>query len=197
MKQKIPWLIAILLSALFLLIPFPPSRLRLRIVFQDPVSEGFQLYYIPEGQTDFTAENCITPTLSEDNKTITFTIDPDLADRIQKIRLDLPGASGDLVATQVRLSGGGFVKKQWNPCKFFSVQNTAAVHDLEITRVESRQIVHLTVQGEDPYTILSDDLTGELSGAFSHHLGSRVLLLVFLWCMALFYQLDLFGSKNK
>ena len=195
MKKKWPLLLILLGSIIFLLIPLPASDLILRITLEESFSiepHDFFLYYAMDGQT-WSEEHKILGSLDEERNIVSFQVDSSLEEHLTGLRIDFPNQQQLVGVENITVSSAGFPKKQYNPCVFFDVANQKAQNGLyAIDLVPTRARAYIGTTPEDPYIILSDTLTGQITGLFSHYRMTRFFICLFASACCLSYQKKLF-----
>ena len=195
MKKK--WLLILILlgTIIFLLIPLPASDLILRITLAEsyPIEpHNFFLYYSMDGQA-WSDEQKILGSLDEDRGIVSFQVDSSLEGHLTGLRIDFPDQQQVVGVKNITVSSAGFPKKQYNPCVFFDVANRKAQNGLyAVDLVPTRARAYIGTTQEDPYVVLSDVLTQQIAGLFSHYRMTRFFICLFVSTCCLSYQKKLF-----
>ena len=195
MKKKWPFILILIGTIIFLLIPMPASNLILRITWEGPDSINpydFYLYYTVDGQ-EWNDEQKIPGTPDEERGTVSFKVDSSLAGHLTGLRIDFPNYEQLMSVKNITVSSAGFPKKQYNPCFFFDAANRQGEHGLyaaSLVRATARAYIGTTP--DDPYIVLSDSLTEQIAGLFSHYRMTRFLICLFVFTCYLSYQKKLF-----
>jgi len=201
MKKK--WIlygIALLCMILFIILPFPASDLSLRLVLDEeyPVStDTFYLYYETDGQ-GFQGDQMLTATVDAEKGIVTFRLASSLQGHLTGLRIDLPNTEQVVGIKDVTVSSAGVVKHRYHPCVFLAPENLKAQNGIRtISLVNARAKAYVGTTSEDPYLILSDPLTAQIAGMFSHYLLTRLLVCLFLIACFASYRKSLFGETQN
>lgn len=195
MKKKWPLILILLGIIVFLLIPLPASNLILRITLAEshPIDpHDFFLYYAMEDQI-WSEEQKILGSMDEKRNVVSFQVSSSLEGHLTGLRIDFPAQQQLVGVENITVSSAGFPKKQYNPCVFFDAVNQKAQNGLYgISLVPTRARAYIGTTPEDPYIILSDALTGQITGLFSHYRMTRFFICLFASACCLSYQKKLF-----
>ena len=195
MKKKLPLILILLGTIVFLLIPLPASDLILRITWADPDSiepHNFFLYYTIDGQA-WSDEQKILGSLDEERGIVSFQMDSSLEGHLTGLRIDFPNHEQLVSVKNITVSSAGFPKKQYNPCFFFDATNKQAEHGLYGASLVIRSArAYIGTTPDDPYIVLSDALTQQIAGLFSHYRMTRFLICLFVLACCLSYQKKIF-----
>ena len=195
MKKRWPLILIFLGMIIFLLIPLPASDLILRITWGEynPIEpHDFFLYYSTDGQS-WSEEQKITGSLDEERSVVSFQVDSSLKGRIAGLRIDFPCQQQVVEIKDITVSSAGFPKKQYNPCTFFAAANQKAQNGLyAVDLAFAGACAYIGTTPEDPYIILSDALTQQIAGLFSHYRMTRLFICLFVLMCCLSYQKKLF-----
>lgn len=195
MKKKWPLILIFLGMIIFLLIPLPASNLILRITWAEsnPIeSRDFFLYYTMDGQA-WSEEQKISGSLDEERSVVSFQVDSSLEGRLAGLRIDFPNQQQLVEVINITVSSAGFPKRQYNPCVFFAAANQKAQNGLyAVDLVSTSARAYIGTTPEDPYIILSDALTQQIAGLFSHYRMTRLFICLFVSACCLSYQKRLF-----
>lgn len=195
MKKKWPLILALFGMLLFLLLPLPASDLILRIAWAEscPIeSHDFFLYYATDEQA-WSGEQKILGSLDEERSIVSFRVDSSLEGRLTGLRIDFPNQQQLVEVKNITVSSAGFPKKQYNPCVFFAAANQKAQNGLyAVDLIPAKARAYIGTTPEDPYIILSDALTQQIAGLFSHYRMTRSFICVFVLLSCFFYQKKLF-----
>ena len=195
MKRKWPFLLILLGTIIFLLIPLSASDLILRITWaeSDPIEpHNFFLYYTMDGQV-WSEDQKILGSLDEERGIVSFQLDSSLEGHLTGLRIDFPNQQQVVSVKNITVSSAGFPKKQYNPCFFFDAANQKAQNGLyAVNLVPTRARVYISTTPEDPCIVLSDVLTQQIVRLFSHYRMTRLFICLFVLACYLSYQKKLF-----
>lgn len=184
---------AILLSLLFIFLPSSASDLIIRIYFDEIAGDSCSLYYTTDENPFFSEEQCVAADIDYSRKKVEFRLEGNLEGHLDSLRLDFPHLTEQLINVKnITLSSAGVVRKQYDPCLFFAEENIASAHEVSVTLVHPRNRAYLSAGADDPYIVLSQDLTGKVENFYSHRALSRAALLLFLFGFCLFARKKLF-----
>lgn len=200
MKKKwIFYAIAILCMILFIILPFPASDLCLRLTLDEeyPAStDTFYLYYEIDSQ-GFQGNQMLTATVDAERGIVSFCLDSSLQGHLTGLRIDFPNTEQVVGIKDVTVSSAGVVKHRYHPCFFLAPENLKAQNGISsISLVSARAKAYVGTTPEDPYLILSDPLTLQIAGMFSHYLLTRILICLFLVACYASYRKNLFGKEQ-
>ena len=195
MKKKWPLILILLGAIIFMLIPLPASDLILCITWSesDPIEpHNFFLYYAMDGQA-WSEERKILGSLDEERGVVSFQVDSSLEGCLTGLRIDFPNWQQLVSVKNITVSSAGFPKKQYNPCVFFDESNQKAQNGLyAVDLVPTRARAYIGTTPEDPYIVLSDALTQQIAGLFSHYRMTRFFICLFALACYLSFQKKLF-----
>lgn len=195
-KKYILWAFLILISAVFVLAPYPASDIYLRFYFKDISGEYCALYYSTDSSGAIIPEQYLAARIDPDLKVAGFRLEPFLSDGITRLRLDFPNEEQLLNITTVTVSSGGVIKKQYNPCDFFREENIVASAGIKgISLVKPRAIAYFATSADDPYVLLSPELTREIIGCRSNLRLTRLGICLFLSGCFLMFKKKLFSAE--
>jgi len=173
----------LLLAAIFIWMPYRASDLHIRIQFDEGAAGDCQLYYGTDTSGGFAADQYVTASI-EDN-TVDFCLDGSLAGHLTQLRIDFPAAEQLLCIRRITVSSAGVVKLDYSPCDFFSEENMAYQNGIAgISSLPFRTITYISTESSDPYILLSDRLSQDIAGAFSHYRLTRLGICIFLVILA-------------
>lgn len=188
MKNKLILAAVVLIAAIFVFMPLPASDLILRIYFDEIQGDFCALYYSTNPGKNFSIEEYLPCNIDYDKKMVEYRLDGSVEDRLTALRLDWPNLAEQLICVKsITVSSGGVIQKEFNPCRFFAEENIASAHETSVTLVHPRDRAYLSCGADDPYQVLSDELTAEIRDCFSHRRLSRLFLCLFLgasWFLA-------------
>lgn len=181
MKKKLLYLIPLVIMILFILIPSRTSNLYLRIYFDDITGKFCTLYYSTDTVNVFCLEQHQSSDIDYDRMMVEFCLDPSLAGHITGLRLDFPNAEQLLCVNNITVSGGGVIRRQYNPCDFFGDDSIALSHNVaSISLVPSRARAYISTSPEETYIILSDELCRQITSGYSHYRLTKAAVCAFL-----------------
>lgn len=183
MKNKLLPGIAVLIAIVFVLLPLPASDLIIRIYFDEIQGDFCALYYATNPDKVFTLDEYLPCDINYDKKMVEYRLDGSAEDSLTALRLDWPNLQEQLICVKsITVSSGGLIQKEFNPCRFFAEENIASSHETTVVLVHPRDRAYLSCGSDDPYQVLSDELTAEIRNCFSHQRLSRLFLCLFLGC---------------
>lgn len=195
MKKKWPMILTLLGIIIFLLIPLPASGLILRITLDEsyPIEpHDFFLYYAIDGQ-GWSEEQKVLGSLDEERDIVSFRVDSSLDGHLTGLRIDFPNQQQVVGVENIIVSSAGFPKKQYDPCVFFDEANRKTQNGLyAVDLVPTRARAYIGTTPEDPYVVLSDALTQQIAGLFSHYRMTRFFICLFVSACCLSYRKKLF-----
>ncbi len=197
MRESIKFIIIAVICIVILALPLPADDLYVRFHAREAVSGDFRMYYATDAAGAFDSEQFSEGTVNGAGNEITFKLDPALEGKITNIRFDLPPASGLVVLDSVSASSGGFIKKRWSVADIFAGSNLVYVNGAEVQTVPSRELVYISTTENDPYVIFTPNIVSEISGNFSHKLGTRIIICMFIALGTFFSKLDLFKAGEN
>lgn len=182
MKKQVFFVgLAVVLSALFVLVPVSASDLIIRIYFDDIEGEDCVLYYATDIENVFTQEKSIVSAIDYKQKMVEFRLDGTCDGHLTMLRLDFPQQAEQLICIKnITVSSGGVIRKEYSPCVFFEDRNIDLLQETEVTRVYPQKRTYLEIGPEDPYVVLSGQMTQEIQSHFSHRGFSRLCLCLFI-----------------
>lgn len=193
MKTKWHYIWILLIMLLFLSIPIPASDLVIRITLGNPDgvdARHFYLYYSTE-ESGFSQDQLVQATYDEKNGTISFPLDASLEGRITSLRLDFPTTEQSILLRSISVSSAGLIQKQYNPCVFLSPANLEAINDIKaIDLIPSRANAYVSTFETDPYLVLNNPFSQEVTGHFSHYFITRILI-------CLFFAVCIYSAQKK
>lgn len=199
MKKKLIALAALLLAAIFILLPGPSSGVCLRFQLHIPKDDtaeydDFKIYYTSHKIPAFCEEQTIVGELTEATGVITFNLTPAIVDDIGCIRFDFPQLEQEVAFKAISVSSAGVIKKNFNPCTFLAEENMDEEHDLKSVSISPAMgRVTYETYSDDPYLVFSNDLLYQIIKHNSHYRLTRfvICLLIglgyFLWKRNLFH----------
>lgn len=198
MKKNLPYILIILLLAAGLFFPFSPGNLHIRLQFKDFTGDHCALYYTTDTSADFSETPPVVSDIDERNQ-VDFCLDSSLAGHITGLRLDFPETEQLLCINNVSVSSAGIIQKEYDPCYFFDSSNISFTNDISsINLIKSKKRAVIATAGQDPYLLLSPELTTQLQSHFSSCKFMILPVCLFFLCCVLSYKKKLFsaGSEN-
>lgn len=179
-KQLIALCAFVLVTAAFVLMPFPASNLYLRFYFRDIQDSRCELYYSTDSADGFSGERLIPAEISPEDQHVTFRLDSSLAGHITGLRLDFPSLEQLICVDNVTVSSAGVVKKQYDPCYFFHKDQIASSNDVSaVDLVVSRDIAYVATTPDDPYLVFSPNLCRQITDCYSRFRLTRLFICLF------------------
>lgn len=179
-KQIACSVIVMLIALIYIFFPHPASDLYLRITFEELEGDTCYLYYATDTDSSFSEDKCIASKVDPDTMQASFRLDGSLAGHLTGLRLDFPHIEQLVGIKTVTVSSAGVIKKEFNPCYLFTPENIQLNHNADITLVLPRNRAYISAGADDPFLILSDALTAQIDGYYSHQTLSHLLLCVFI-----------------
>lgn len=199
MKKKILFAcIALLLMAVFVLIPMPASKLYIRIYFDEIQGKNCALYYAVDDTNAFSQEQCISAEIDPDRKMVEFELEPSLEGRITGLRLDFPDTDQLVCVKSISVSSAGVIQKEYDPCDFFGEENVVYSNDIDaVSLVTVRARAYIQTLSGDPYVIFSGGLCRQILDCYSHFRLTRLAVCVFFAGCVLLAWTGIFGDKEE
>ena len=194
-KKQIVEAVVALLFLIFIFLPHPASALYLRITFEQLEGDDCFLYYTTDTDGNFSEDKCIASRIDPDTMQVAFRLDGALDGHLTGLRLDFPHTEQLLGIRTVTVSSAGVIKKEYNPCYLFTQENFQMNHNADITLIPAWNRAYISTSADDPFLILSDALTSEITGCYSHQTGSRLLLCLFIAGCFFFADRNFFPSS--
>ncbi len=187
-KKRLLYLSVILLMIIFILIPIRTSSLYIRIYFDDNEAitqriegDSCTLFYTTDTLNAFSTEQMITSAINYEDYNVTFCLEPTLKGHIKTFRIDLPNQEQLVNIKNITISSGGVIKQQFNPCDFFEQKNIVSSNDIYALDLATAQgIVYIGTLSEDPYIVLSEELSQEIVGNYSQFRATRLAICCFI-----------------
>ena len=180
MKEKILYGVLALALIAFVCIPLPPSDLLIRMTRDWGTLAGSTLYYATEESPDFSDAQLLYAQEDPETQIATFRIPADAAAGLTGLRFDLPDDQPVTTIGKVSVSSGGVIQKSYLSCEFFADEHIASEHLFHRDLVPAQNLVALSVEGSDPYAVLSEDLVREIRGCVSRRRGIRAVFAVLI-----------------
>lgn len=185
MKKKLIYIIPLILIIVFVLIPNRRTDLYIRIYFDEndsPVQGDYcTLYYSTHAQNEFSPEQSLLCSINHDNSQVEFCLSALLENEITGLRLDFPHMEQLLCIKSITVSNAGVVKRQFNPCDFFSPDNIRYTNDISATSlVGVKERAYFATLPDNPYVVLSDKLCAQITSCYSHFILTKLTVCLFL-----------------
>lgn len=195
-KRLIIGVLILLAAVLFVFWPRKASALYLRVTFEEFTGDACSLYYTTDSDGNFSQEKCISSEVDPDTMQATFRLDGSLAGHLTGLRLDFPHTEQLLGIKDVTVSSAGVIQKEFNPCHFFAPENIGLSHNADVTLVVPRNRVYISAGADDPFLILSDGLTAQITDCYSHQTGFRLLVCLFVAGCVCFAHRKIFADPE-
>ncbi len=195
MKKKILYLFLFFLAAAFVILPLRTAPLYIRLYFHEIEGDFCTLYYSTDTVNVFCVEQQCVSEIDLENKQVEFRLDPSLDGHLTGLRLDFPGQEQLLSINSVTVSSGGVIKRQYNPCDFFSRENVAqtnSIKALDLATASAR--AYFSTAPDNPYVILSDELSLQAADCYSHYRLTKLAACLFLLACFLLGRKKIFGA---
>lgn len=191
---------AVLAAVVFLLLPLPDSNLYLCVEFDETSAniKNCRLYYTTAASSEYFSLPC----LDEGNNSsgtpfqARFRIEPSvLSEQITSLRLDLPDLDQIVCVKSVTVSSAGIIKREFNPCYFFSDPNIVSANSItERSLLPFRRIAYIATAADDPYLVFSDTLVREISDCSGNYVWTRLLICLFPVILFFSYRKKIFTA---
>ncbi len=193
MKRRLLYVLPVFMMLIFVLLPFPASKLYIRVFFEN-ISEGnLVLYYSTDNTHTFLSDQCLISDIDHESQCVEFCFDASFEGKITALRLDFPNETQLVGVKTITVSSAGVVKQEFNPCDFFSEDNVVLCNSIDsISLVKPRARAYVDTLNEDPWIMLSDKLCQQIMGCYSHFRFSRILVCVFFAACLLVSRKKLF-----
>lgn len=189
--------IIFLISAAFLLVPFPAADVNFRLHFKDTVEGSCALYYATD-TAGFSQEQCIIADVESETNRVTFHLDSSLENSLKGLRLDFPDGNNLICVDKVTISSAGIVQKQYDPSMFFGETNITNRNDIQdISLATAQDRAYVLTNGADPYVLLSSVLVEDVKDSFSHLFLTRLGILLFVAGCYFMYRKNLFSQRSR
>lgn len=180
LKQIAAFSAFILITAVFVLMPFPASDLYFRIYFDEVKGNTCTLYYSTDSAEGFSSDRQVSSDIDYSDMHVAFRLDASLAGHITGLRLDFPNTEQVINIKNVTVSSAGIVKRQYDPCNFFQDENIAQSNDIDsVTLVPSRDHAYVATLAEDPFLVFSSGLCRQITDCYSRFRLTRLLVCLF------------------
>lgn len=197
MRKKIFYIVLVLLLMfVFIMLPLPASDLRIRIYFDDAEGGSMCLYYTTDIANEFTNTQSISHDIDHDAEHVEFTLPSSLEDHITGLRLDFPNIEQFLCVRSITVSSAGTVKRQFNPCDFFSeagILYSNNINGLSLATAQAR--AYILTSSDDPYIVLSPDLCRQITDCYSHFRLTRLGICIFILGCFFFAKRNIFTEN--
>lgn len=196
MRKRVFYIVLVLLLMfVFIMLPFPASDLRIRIHFDEIEGSSFVLYYTADIANEFTNTQSISQDIDHDAKQVEFTLPSSLENRITGLRLDFPNTEQLLCVSSITVSSAGTIKRQFNPCDFFSESGILHSNDINgLSLATAKRHAYILTSSDDPYIVLSPDLCRRITDCYSHFRLTRLGICIFILGCFFFAKRNIFSS---
>lgn len=201
MRKKILYAVLILsLMFVFIMLPIPSSDLCIRVHFskiEDITQDRYcVLYYATDITNEFTEAQNIIQTINRGTKQVEFTLPSSLENHITGLRLDFPNEEQLLCISNITVSSAGTVKRQFNPCRFFSESNILYSNGItEVSLATAQARTYILTSPDDPYMILSPSLCRQITDCYSHFRLTRLGICFFILGCCFFAKKKIFNES--
>lgn len=195
-KRMIPCLLIFILAAAFVLLPKPASVLSLRFTFNEITGDSCSLYYTTDTSPAFSSEQQYLSEIDHEKNQVTFRLDPALEGHITGLRLDFPGEEQLCSISNVTASSAGVIKHRYDPCDFFAEENIVDTHGMSTpSLVAARSVAYFSITPDDPYVVLSEALSRQVTAWYSHYRLTRLAICAFLLACFLIGKKKIFKTE--
>ncbi len=194
--------LAILATVVFLLLPIPRSNLYLCVEFsaESQNIKSCRLYYTTASSPETSSLACLTEgnNVSGTPTQARFRLEPSLlSEQITSLRLDLPNQEQIVCVKSVTVSSSGVIKKEFNPCYFFSDANIMFSNSITgRSLLPFRRIAYIATDPSDPYLVFSDTLVSEIQDCSDNYVLTRLCICLFLAVLFLSYRKKIFTAAS-
>lgn len=197
MRKKILYIVLVLLLMfVFIMLPLPASDLRIRIHFDAIEGNHLVLYYTTDSANDFSDAQSISQGIEQNTNQVTFTLPSSLENHITGLRLDFPDEEQLLCINNITVSSAGTIKRQFNPCNFFSASNILHRNGItEVSLATAQARTYVLTSSDDPYMILSPDLCRQITDCYSHFRLTRLGICIFILGCCFFARKKVFTES--
>lgn len=166
LKEILPYaagLLACLLVLAFTFMPFPASGLTIRLYFEEFQGDGLVVYYTTDENPNMGMEQIIVGTYDAQNGLVAIRLSSELADHVDRIRLDFPETEQVISVRNVSVSSAGVIRHHYDPCDFFSDENVAEKNDVPlISLIDWEKTAYIQTKGTDPYILFDRALVRDV-----------------------------------
>ena len=190
-------LAVVILMLVFILMPIPASGLTIRLYFDEFQGDSLVMYYTTDENPQMGSEQIIAVTVDAANKLAVIKLSPELADHIDRIRLDFPELEQTLSIRNISVSSAGVIQHNYSPCDFFSETNIADKNDIpQISLVEVKKTAYIRTNESDPYVLLTSGLVRDMLQYRSSYQWTRFAACILLVFGYVLYRIRPFGTGS-
>lgn len=198
MKKRLmpimPFAVGILMLA-FILLPIPASGLTIRLYFDKFQGDSLVMYYTTDENPHMGMEQIIAATVDAGNKLAVIRLSPELADHIDRIRLDFPETEQTLSIRNISVSSAGVIQHNYSPCEFFSETNIADRNDIpQISLIEWEKTAYIRTNESDPYVLFNSGLVRDMLQYRSAYRRTRLAACILVVLGYVLYRIRPFGA---
>lgn len=198
MKKRLmpimPFAVGILMLA-FILLPIPASGLTIRLYFDKFQGDSLVMYYTTDENPHMGMEQIIAATVDAGNKLAVIRLSPELADHIDRIRLDFPETEQTLSIRNISVSSAGVIQHNYSPCDFFSETNIADRNDIpQISLIEWEKTAYIRTNESDPYVLFNSGLVRDMLQYRSAYRRTRLAACILVVLGYVLYRIRPFGA---
>lgn len=205
MKKYLKYLTYLIpLMALSILVLGPDHRadLYIRIYFDENdrmvQGESLTLSYTTDTQDKFSPEQSVAAEIDHVQSRVEFGLSSLLENDLTGLRLDFPGMEQLICIKSITVSSGGVIRRQYNPCDFFSEENVADTDGIDsITPVYVGQRAYIATGSDSPRIVLSDALCSQITKCYSHFGLTKAAVYLFLLGCFLFSRKKIFTESAR
>lgn len=189
-----PFAVGILMLA-FILLPIPASGLTIRLYFDKFQGDSLVMYYTTDENPHMGMEQIIAATVDAGNKLAVIRLSPELADHIDRIRLDFPETEQTLSIRNISVSSAGVIQHNYSPCDFFSETNIADRNDIpQISLIEWEKTAYIRTNESDPYVLFNSGLVRDMLQYRSAYRRTRLAACILVVLGYVLYRIRPFGA---
>lgn len=190
-------LVAGILMLVFIFMPIPASGLTIRLYFDEFQGDSLVMYYTTDENPHMGMDQIIAGTIDERNKLAVIKLSPELADHIDRIRLDFPETEQTLSIRNISVSSAGVIQHNYSPCDFFSETNIAGRNDIPlISLIEGKKTAYIRTNESDPYLMFDSGLVRDMLQYRSSYRLTRFAACILVVFGYVLYRIRPFGAGN-
>lgn len=191
-----------ILMLVFILMPIPASGLTIRLYFDKFQGDSLVMYYTTDENPHMGMEQIVAGTVDAGNKLAVIKLSPELADHIDRIRLDFPEIEQTLSIRNISVSSAGVIQHHYSPCDFFSETNITDVNDIpQISLIEGKKTAYIQTNESDPYILFDSGLVRDMLQYRSSYRWTRLAACILVVIGYVLYRIRPFdpgsGSKTR
>lgn len=186
-----------ILMLVFILMPIPAAGLTIRLYFDKFQGDSLVMYYSTDENPRLGMDQIIEGTIDAANKLAVIKLSPELADHIDRIRLDFPEIEQTLSIRNISVSSAGVIQHNYSPCDFFSETNIADKNDIpQISLIEGKKTAYIRTNETDPYILLTSGLVRDMLQYRSSYRRTRLAACILVIIGYVLYRIQPFGSGS-